>query len=593
MTTFEKSEANRATTTANDNSKAKKPFLRKLNDYTTKGALALSLAATVWTSGCRGLVHVPETQTQNFQLTENANPPQGGSISPGSATYPAGQQVQLSETPNAGYQFQNWSCTGWNCYSGPNPTPTIMMNNNMTEVANFVPASQWEALTINNNGCTSVSGSGTFAYGSTVPISADVPANNTFNWSSNSPGGYNGTNNPASLTLNNAITETANCTPITSTVGSVYVLSEGSGTPYVSVISADQLATTLTLQGVSYSIISDGVSTVYVGLTGCSCGNQPAIQTINGNTNTLGDSFSANIVPNMLVFNSDSNGTALYVGTTTVLPPNANMEVYNPPNSSSSTIVNPVVPIEPTYISFSPNKLTAYISSDVSGTSEIAVMPTTTEEVSNTIPVQNTAYTTVNPAGTQLWASSLGIITVFDTSNDQVLSTITIPGTSSYQVGPVSFSSDGSTAYAGNANNLVAIDTNSFQVTAQIPGNTLSEYAQTTPNGQYVYYPTISSDNNNNLEISVNVVSTSSNTLATSIPLGTIQGPVRGFDQIMFSEDGTEAYISGGSTSAPVDNFYIIDVATMALKTSIQLPGEEQGMTEIPNNGTVSEILRK
>jgi hypothetical protein len=78
------------------------------------------------------------TWTTQYMLTTNANPPSAGTATPSSGWQNAGTVVPISETPSAGFAFSSWTCSGVGCYSGTNTDPSIMMNNAMTETANFI-----------------------------------------------------------------------------------------------------------------------------------------------------------------------------------------------------------------------------------------------------------------------------------------------------------------------------------------------------------------------------------------------------------------------------------------------------------------------
>ena len=72
-----------------------------------------------------------------YTLSTGATPAAGGSVAPASGSYAAGRSVTLSETPASGYTFAGWRGTGSGSYSGSNPSPTVTMDSNLTEVASF------------------------------------------------------------------------------------------------------------------------------------------------------------------------------------------------------------------------------------------------------------------------------------------------------------------------------------------------------------------------------------------------------------------------------------------------------------------------
>ena len=90
--------------------------------------------------------------TTQYSLTASANPAAGGAVSPsGTNWYTNGQSINLSATPNSGYNFGGWS----GIISGTaNPVP-ITMDGPKSATANFISQTQY-TLTVN----ASPSGSG-------------------------------------------------------------------------------------------------------------------------------------------------------------------------------------------------------------------------------------------------------------------------------------------------------------------------------------------------------------------------------------------------------------------------------------------------
>jgi hypothetical protein len=75
-----------------------------------------------------------------FNLVMNANPSDGGTVTPGNGIYVMGSAVTINAIPNSGYIFYKWSGTGWGGdYSGTSNTARIIMDNNTTETATFIP----------------------------------------------------------------------------------------------------------------------------------------------------------------------------------------------------------------------------------------------------------------------------------------------------------------------------------------------------------------------------------------------------------------------------------------------------------------------
>ncbi|MGD0510947.1 MAG: hypothetical protein ABSA33_03850, partial [Candidatus Micrarchaeaceae archaeon] len=323
----------------------------------------------------------------------------------GSGTFNYGATEQFSASVPTGYTLL-WTSQSLGGYSGPNNPASVLLDGSIVETANCSPTTQQqETLTLVNNECLSVSGGGTFNYGTTEQFSASVPTGYTLLWTSPSVGGYSGTNNPSSVTLDGAITETATCTTTQPPEnGTIYALIANPSS--VLRVSDGQVTDTISINGTVYSMIMDQTAPMlYVGETQSGT-SQQLIQVIDTSTNSLLYTFPTIATPTLLGFNSDSYGTALYITGSSPQPPANNMQVINnPENSGTTDIVDSPVPIKPTMLTFSNNKLTLYIASDVQGSPELAVMPTFSEQVNATIPVANAAFATITPSGAQLWAS--------------------------------------------------------------------------------------------------------------------------------------------------------------------------------------------
>jgi len=73
-----------------------------------------------------------------YELIMKVYPAYAGSTNPsGSSWYNAGTQVQISASPNLGYQFVSWSGVGTISYSGSNNPATVTMDSPINETANF------------------------------------------------------------------------------------------------------------------------------------------------------------------------------------------------------------------------------------------------------------------------------------------------------------------------------------------------------------------------------------------------------------------------------------------------------------------------
>ena len=145
-----------------------------------------------------------------YNLTVNTTG--NGSVSPSSGTYADGTVVNLTATPNAGWEFAGWSGD----LTGTNNPATITMDADKTVTATFTRIQH--TLTVNTTGNGSVSLSpagGTYNEGTTVTLTATPDAGWEFaGWS----GDLTGTNNPATITMDADKTVTATFTRIQHTL---------------------------------------------------------------------------------------------------------------------------------------------------------------------------------------------------------------------------------------------------------------------------------------------------------------------------------------------------------------------------------------
>lgn len=202
----------------------------------------------------------------------------GGSVSPSSGYYDAGQQVQITATANAHYAFSSWSGSGSGSYSGSANPATITMNGNIQETANFVATQYYLTMTAGTGGSVSPS-SGWYNVGAQVQISATANSGYHFSsWSGSGSGSYSGTGNPATVTMNGAITETANFAPnqyyLTMTAGT-----GGSVSPSSGYYNAGQQVQISATPNSGYHFVSWSGS----GSGSYSGSSNPATVTINGN----------------------------------------------------------------------------------------------------------------------------------------------------------------------------------------------------------------------------------------------------------------------------------------------------------------------
>ena len=107
--------------------------------------------------------------TNNFIVQSESN--SKGTVSNSSGSYDYLSSITIEATPNNGYSFQGWY-SGQNLVSTSNPYTFAMPYQNTTYTAKF-SANSYELTLVNDNGdLGSISGEGTYAYGSVVTITA-------------------------------------------------------------------------------------------------------------------------------------------------------------------------------------------------------------------------------------------------------------------------------------------------------------------------------------------------------------------------------------------------------------------------------------
>ena len=126
-------------------------------DYGTSASVPAAVAGaagerwitstTSWTITASNIITNPISYQHQYFLTVSITPTGGGTTAPSSEWVASGSTLSITATPSSGFTFQNWSCTGVGCFSGTsNPTPSITINNPVTETAIFQTGSHPTSL---------------------------------------------------------------------------------------------------------------------------------------------------------------------------------------------------------------------------------------------------------------------------------------------------------------------------------------------------------------------------------------------------------------------------------------------------------------
>ena len=136
-------------------------------------------------TGNRNLVAVFDVATTYYTINVSANPTNGGSVS-GGGSYASGSTCTLHATANNGYTFVNWTKNGTQVSTNPNYSFTV--SGNASYVAHFQqnPTNYTITASVNPSNAGIITGTGTYASGSTCTLSATPNNNYTFvNWTKN------------------------------------------------------------------------------------------------------------------------------------------------------------------------------------------------------------------------------------------------------------------------------------------------------------------------------------------------------------------------------------------------------------------------
>ncbi len=120
---------------------------------------------------------------QTFNVTLTANPVAGGTLT-GAGTYNYGETATLTATPAQHYNFVNWTDAQTGQVYGTSTTLTLLITHDYDIVANFQLKSY--TVTASSSYGGTISGAGTYVYGTTVTMTATPYLHYNFvNWTEN------------------------------------------------------------------------------------------------------------------------------------------------------------------------------------------------------------------------------------------------------------------------------------------------------------------------------------------------------------------------------------------------------------------------
>ena len=150
-------------------------------DYTfinwTKNGVVVSTELEFEFTVTEAGTYVANFTPNQFTITASANPSSGGTVT-GGGVYNAGASCTLTATAHNGFTFINWTKNG--TVVSTNSTYSFTVNENASYVAHFSHQSYEITATADPATGGSVSGAGTYYYGSTCTLTAT--ANNGYNF---------------------------------------------------------------------------------------------------------------------------------------------------------------------------------------------------------------------------------------------------------------------------------------------------------------------------------------------------------------------------------------------------------------------------
>jgi len=191
------------------------------------------------------------TINQGLDIVTLSMDTNAGSITPGNGEYVLGSEVVIEAIAPVGgvgerFVWEGWSGSGVGSYSGTDNPATITLNGNLNQAASW--RHEYRLTTSSNHGQVEPSaGEHWYEANSEVVIEAIAPVGGVGErfvwegWSGSGVGSYSGTDNPASIIMNNSISQ----------VGSwdgqyqIFITKNGVGTDFTGNI--------MTINGVDYS----------------------------------------------------------------------------------------------------------------------------------------------------------------------------------------------------------------------------------------------------------------------------------------------------------------------------------------------------
>ena len=184
-----------------------------------------------------------------YYFNEIANASTSGTVFPGDEWENASTSILISETPNTGFFFKNWTCSGSGCYAGTATSTTVVLNDPITEQANFYSSSTSTTST------TSTTTSSTSTSTSTTSTSTSTTSTTTSTTSTTT----SSTSTTTSTTSTTTSTTTSSTTSSTTSTSIPYC-NAGYTAGGSNLITGSSSTCAGTTAGVAYLVCGAGVS---------------------------------------------------------------------------------------------------------------------------------------------------------------------------------------------------------------------------------------------------------------------------------------------------------------------------------------------
>ena len=188
----------------------------------------------------------------NYTISTSSSPSSGGTTN-GGGTFNYGDEITVSSSPAAGYQFVNWTVAGSIVSTSPSYTFTVAGNRSL--VANFSQLSFSISTSSSPSAGGTTTGDGSFSYGASATVTASPAAGYSFiNWTQG--GSSVSTNASYTFTVTESRIIVANFSQITYTITTASSPTAGGSTSGGGTYGSGSSATVTAIPATGYQFVN-------------------------------------------------------------------------------------------------------------------------------------------------------------------------------------------------------------------------------------------------------------------------------------------------------------------------------------------------